>query len=332
MEIMKNKVKVCTIGGGTGMPTINMALVMAGFEDIRSIVTTFDSGGDTGRMRTDERGNIMAFSDYWRSLISLWQDGKQKVVWEEMLQFRDGRDRNFGNAYFQFMTEKVGNLSDVDELFSQLTGAKLKGEVVPVSLAPADICFKTRSGKVYRGENYLDSLRMSTDVVEKIWLDPEVEANEEAVRAVVESEVIIICPGSMYGSVLINLLPKGMAKAYKQSKAKKMLMTNLMSVANENNGYSQKEYVEVFERYLKMKKPFDLVIMADFDKLDQNILKKVYENYRLEHSLPIKDNKKRNGFETLVVDIAMIEVKNLRLRHSVAKLSKFFKNNDWIRK
>jgi len=314
------------------MPTINGALVQAGYENIKSIVTTFDSGGDTGRMRTDERGNIMAFSDYWRSLISLWEDGKQKEVWEEMLQFRDGRDRNFGNAFFQFMTEKTGNLSSVDELFSQLTGAKLKGEVVPVSLKPADVCFKTKSGKLYHGEGYLDNLRMSSDVVEKIWLNPMVLANKEAIKAILESEVIIVCPGSMYGSVAINLLPKGMSEAYKQSKAKKILITNLMSVANENNGYSQKEYVAVFEKYLKMKKPFDLVIMADFDKLNQKILKKVYQNYLLEYSMPIKDNKKENPFETAVVDIASIEVKNLRLRHSVAKLCKYFKNNDWIRK
>ena len=139
---------VCTIGGGSGMPIINKALIGAGFENIRSIVTTFDNGGDTGRMRTDERGRIMAFSDYWRSLISLWQDGKQKENWEEMLRFRDGRDRNFGNIFFQFMTERVGNLSNVDVLFSELTGAKLKGAVVPVSLEPADVCFRTKSGIV----------------------------------------------------------------------------------------------------------------------------------------------------------------------------------------
>lgn len=317
--------RICTIGGGTGMPTINRALVNAGFENIMSIVTTFDNGGDSGRMRTDERGNIMAFSDYWRSLISLWQDGEQKEIWEKMLQFRDGRDRNFGNAFFQFMTERVGNLSRVDTLFSQLTGANLKGEVVPVSLKPANVCFKTRSGRSYCGENYLDSYRMSTDVVERVWLEPQVVANPEAIEAIAKAEIIIICPGSMYGSVAVNFLPKGMKEAYQKSKAKKILMTNLMSVANENSGFSQKEYVAVFEKYLKMKKPFDVVLMADFDKLDQKILQKVYQNYESEHSLPIKNNGLKNGFETKVIDMATIDIKNLRLRHSVTKLSKYFK-------
>ena len=165
-----------------------------------------------------------------------------------------------------------------------------------------------------------------------MWLEPEVSANSEAIKAIRESDVIIVCPGSMYGSVLINLLPKGMSAAYKRTKAKKVLMTNLMSVANENNGFSQKEYVEVFERYLKMEKPFEVVIMADFEKLDQKILKRVYQSYSLEHSIPIKDNKKSNLFETIVIDIAKIEEKNLRLRHSAEKLSKFFKNDNWLRK
>ena len=99
---MKKDTKICTIGGGSGMPIVNNALVRAGYRQISSIVTTFDSGGDTARMRTDERGKILAFSDYWRSLISLWDDSDQKDNWEEMLRFRDGRGRNFGNMFFHF--------------------------------------------------------------------------------------------------------------------------------------------------------------------------------------------------------------------------------------
>ena len=323
--------KICTIGGGTGMPIINKALVEAGYEDIKSIVATFDNGGDTGRMRTDERGKILAFSDYWRSLISLWDNGKQKEIWEEMLQFRDGRNRNFGNMFFQFMAEKVGDLSNVDNLFVNLTGANLKGEVVPVSLEPADICFLTISGKKYCGEHYLDDLRMSADKVDKVWLEPEVEANVKAVGAVLAANILIMCPGSMYGSVIINLLPKGMKQAYQKSKAKKVLMTNIMSVANENDSFSQCDYVAAFSKYLGVEKPFDLVIMTDFSKLDQSLLKKVYKNYEWEHSAPINDNQKKNDFMTIVADIAKVEETNLRLRHSVTKLKQFFMDSRWIK-
>jgi len=307
------------------MPIVNKALVMAGFTQIKSIVTTFDSGGDTGRIRTDERGQVLAYSDYWRSLISLWADGEQKELWEEMLQFRDGRSRNFGNTFFQFMAEKVGNLSKVDKLFSQLTGAKLMGEVVPVSLEPADICFTTLSGKQFCGEHHLDNQRMSADKVVEIRLEPEVRANSEAVKSILEAELIIMCPGSMYGSVVINLLPKGMREAYRDSKAKKILMANIMSVANENNDFSQCEYVAVFKKYLGINRPFDLVLIADLEKLDQGQLKKVKEYYAMEHSKPIVKCDEISDYETRLVDLAVIEEKHMRLRHSEEKMAKIFK-------
>lgn len=314
---------VVTIGGGSGMPIVNRALVKAGFKDIKSIVTIFDSGGDTGRMRTDERGQILAFSDYWRSLISLWKDGKQKEIWEDMLKFRDGRSRNFGNMFFQFMSEKAGGLGNVDDLFSQLTGAEIVGEVIPVSNIPAEVCFKTKSGRVYSGEHRLDELRMSKDMVKEIWLEPSVEANGEALLALEKADIIIVCPGSMHGSVITNFLPNKFSEKYINSSAKKILMTNIMSMANENDGFTQKEYVDVFKKLLQTDKPFDLVIMADLGVFDKKLINKVLGNYEMEYSRPIISSK-WNEVETWVCDIANIEEKNLRLRHGEDKMAKLF--------
>jgi len=305
------------------MPIVNSGLVTAGFKNISSIVTTFDSGGDSGRMRTDERGNLLAFSDYWRAIMSLWENGKQKLIWEEMLRFRDGRGRNFGNMFFQFMSEKSGSLSEVDLLFSKLMGVKLKGEVIPVSLHPAQLCFETNSGKVYRGEHMLDELRMSFDRVYKIWLEPEVRISVEAASALAEAEVIIVSPGSMYGSVMTNFLPKKAVDIFVKSKAKKILMTNIMSTANENKGFSQKDYIKIFEELFKKKNVFDLVLMADLDRLKDKKISSVLKFYEMEHSEPIKIAKDC-GVKTLVEDMAIIEEKNLRLRHSADKLAKVF--------
>ncbi len=316
---------ICTIGGGSGMPVVNKALVRAGFSNIKSVVTTFDSGGDSGRMRTDERGRILAFSDYWRSLMSLWKDGKQRRVWEEMLKFRDGRGRNFGNTFFQFMEERAGDLSKVDLLFSTLTKAKLMGEVIPVALRPATLCFETRSGKTYAGEHQLDDLRMSKDTVTRVWLEPQVKATDEARAALARASLIVVCPGSMHGSVIVNLLPAGMRDAFVESEAKKILLTNIMSVANENGGFDQNDYLKIFERYLNCRKCFDLVVMADMSKLNRKMLRKSLENYEMEGSFPIKYNKEEK-VKTMVEDIALIEKKNYRLRHDDQKLSKLFLN------
>ena len=122
--------------------------------------------------------------------------------------------------------------------------------------------YAIRSYYVYKGEHNLDNLRMSFDKVIKVWLEPEVEANLEAIESVLDSEVIILAPGSMYGSVLINLLPKGMRSAWKRTKAKKILMTNIMSVANENYDFDQEDYVDIFAKYLDVEKPFDEVLIV----------------------------------------------------------------------
>lgn len=321
MDKVNRQRKICTIGGGSGMPVVNRALVKAGFEGIRSIVTTMDSGGDSGRMRTDERGRILAYSDYWRSLISLWQDGNQKKIWEEMLRYRDGRGRNFGNVFFQFISERVGDMSKVDRLFAQLTGAKLIGEVVPVSIRSANLCFSTESSKTYVGEHYLDEHRMSADVVTKVWLEPEIEANVEAIRAIDEAEVIIFCPGSIYGSILVNLLPMGMMEAYKKSRAKKILISNIVTVSNENRRGSQRDYEEIYRQYLGLGKMFDLILMADSKCLDQKALEKVLDWYRLERS-GLVEYERGGGVKVAMEDVMDIEVENMRLRHNADKLSR----------
>jgi uncharacterized cofD-like protein len=321
---MNKKLKICTIGGGTAMPIVNKSLIRAGFTNINSIVTTFDSGGDSGRIRTDERGRVLAFSDYWRSLISLWVDGDQRDTWEEMLRYRDGRGRNFGNTFFQFLSEKEGNLGEIDDLFAKLTGANLCGEVVPVSLNPANVCFKTISGKEYKGENFVDDLRMSSDKIDKIWLDPMVNANKKAITILESADIIIVGPGTTYGSVLPNFLPTGIVEAYNKSKAKKIFLSNIFSTGNEAKKASQNGYLEIFKKYLKTEKPFDLIIMTSLDNLDKKLLKKVFYFYKLENSSLVKIDR-NCPIKTIKSDLATIDKLNMRLRHSEEKLGEFFR-------
>ena len=305
------------------MPVVNQALIRANLGKIYSIVTTFDSGGDTGRLRTDERGNLLAFSDYWRALMSLWKDGEQKKKWEEMLRFRDSRGRNFGNSFFVALREKNGDVNRIDSVFAGMVDADMGGEVMPVCLSPSDICFETKSGFVYKGEHRLDELRMSKDMVKKMWLEPKVSVNPKALRALKEADLIVVSPGSMYGSILVNFLTAGFCQAFTKSKAKKILMTNIMSTRNENDGFDQEKYLKTFENYLGIRNVFEVILMVDLNELDKVKLKQALKNYDLEYSKPIKYNE-NSKVKAEVADIAVIEEKNMRLRHGVEKLAKWF--------
>ena len=163
--------------------------------------------------------------------------------------------------------------------------ADMAGEVIPVCLSPSNICFEVKSGAKFEGEHRLDELRMSQDEVVKIWLDPSVEVNKRAVDVLAKADVIVVCPGSMYGSVLVNFMVDGFSQVFIKSKAKKILMTNVMSVRNENHGFDQNKYIKLFEKYVGKKGIFDFVLMADLTKLNQIKLKKVLSNYDFEYSV-----------------------------------------------
>ncbi|MBP6891942.1 YvcK family protein [Candidatus Shapirobacteria bacterium] len=326
---MDKKRLICTIGGGTGMPVVNEALVKAGYSNIHSIVTTFDNGGDTGRMRTDERGMFLANSDFWRALISLWNDGSQKEIWMEMLRYRDGRERSFGNTFFQFMTEKTGSLDKVDNLFKSLTLADLKGRVIPVSLSPANLYFETISGKKYSGEKFLDQLRMSCDYIKKIWLEPRVKAHPEAIKTLENAEMLIVCPGSVYGSLMVNFLIDDFKKSFQKSHAKKILMVNLMTQANEGKICDQLAYADLFKKQLGI--DFDHIVMADLSVLNQRKLNKLRSYYGMEHSNEVS-YKVDKSKKTILEDLATIDEKNWRLRHSTLKLAHFFAKMNHVSK
>ncbi|MCW1949067.1 MAG: 2-phospho-L-lactate transferase CofD family protein, partial [Candidatus Shapirobacteria bacterium] len=226
--------------------------------------------------------------------------------------------------FFQFLSEKEGNLDEVDELFVKLTGAELKGQIIPVSVELSNVCLKTISGKEYIGENYVDDLRMSDDKIVEIWLEPEVQSNKKAIEALNRSEVIILCPGTTYGSILPNFLPKGMAESYRTSKAKKILMTNILATANEIEDVTQRGYVEIFKKYLKTDSPFDLILMADVASLDKDLFNKALSYYKLEHA-NLVEKIENYSIKTVMADVAIIEEKNMRLRHSEEKLGRLFR-------
>jgi uncharacterized cofD-like protein len=201
----------------------------------------------------------------------------------------------------------------------------LAGEVIPVSLKPSNVCFKTISGKEYEGENFIDDLKMSSDKIDDIWLKPVVDANKKAIEVVEKADVIIVGPGTTYGSSLPNFLPRGMAQAYNNSKAKKIFLINIFSTANEVKEATQLGYVEIFKKYLGSDKaPFDLIIMADLSKLNKKRLEKIFYFYELEHANLVK-MAPGGEIKTIVVDVAKIEEKNMRLRHGEDKLGELFK-------
>lgn len=331
---MKN-ITVVTIGGGTGTPVINEALIYAGVKSIKSIVSVVDSGGTTGRMRTDSKGEEIAYSDALRTMLSFIDPKDRKkpsaINLTKMLRKRNERGQDLGYTIFSHLYDKTIGFNNVKELLTGLTGLNLRGEVLPITSESTNIKFQTISGSIYTGEHELDDKRMSKDIVDRIWLDPKVNIFYQSAELIKNADLIIFACGSLHGSVLVNFLPGGMKEAYKQSGAKKVLVTNLASTRNETHNYEPVDFINIFKKYSGVEKPIDAIIVPNMSRLlFERKFPDVVKMYDEEHSHFLgwedKDLSKLSnlGVEVIKHDAVLIDPLYHRLRHNPKKLSQAF--------
>ena len=328
--------KIVTIGGGSGMPVINESLLLAGAKNIKSIVTVMDSGGVTGRMRTDSRGQEVAYSDALRTLLSLippqFADWKKIISLKEMLRRRNDRGQDLGYTIFSHYFGSENGFGEIQNLLETLTEVKFMGRVLPVTTAPTHLIFKTKSGFVHRGEHELDDKRMSADTVTNIWLEPEVTAFPESVDAVKEADLIIFSCGSFYGSVLVNLLPIGIQQALKVNSGKKAYVTNLASTKNETDKFCPEDFIRLLRKYTRLSKPLDYLIVPNLSRTGfEKKYPQVAAKYNLEHSHFLGWGKdeleeiQKSGVQIITHEALVIDPVLKRLRHDPNKLSQTLK-------
>ncbi|OGS53269.1 MAG: hypothetical protein A2Y20_00715, partial [Firmicutes bacterium GWF2_51_9] len=277
--------KIVTIGGGTGAPVIIQALLQAGFTDLSCICASMDSGGKTGIIRSDERDQVIAISDLLRNLIALITSTNHKKnisAFIDLISFIDGRQRNLGYTVYYALLEKYHNdFLKVQDHFESLLGIKFGGTAIPITTGSSNLYFQTQSSQTFRGEHELDKQSMSKNMITNLWLEPEVQATPEALLAIEMADYIIYSPGSLYGSILANFLPLGVKESLVKSKAKKILITNLVSNRNQTHKFSPLKYLRVFQKYTSHDKPFDLIITPH---LSETQFKKKYPQIAISYS------------------------------------------------
>ena len=331
---MLKQPKIVTIGGGSGAPTIIRSLIVAGFTNISAISTATDSGGRSGLMRTDERDRIISIGDLFRNLLALISPSQNHLAQVEsfidLANFTDGRYRNLGYQIYYALLEKNNNdFLAVQKHLEKLLGIRLLGTAIPVTLESAHISFSTQSGNTYHGEHELDRQSMSANIITRIWLDHPVSATPQAIRAIQNATHIIFCPGSIYGSLLVNFLPKGIASAFKKTDAKKIYISNLVSDRNQTHQFTPLEFFHLFSQYTTLTKPFDMIISpsqsrAQFEKQ----FPKVAENYAYEHSFFLGwDKSDFSPLQDLGVSVIQAPIWSItptlsRIRHDPTMLSK----------
>jgi len=335
--VTNKKLKIVTIGGGTGAPVIIKALLLAGFNDISAITASMDSGGRTGLIRSDERDRIIAISDLLRTLISLIhpQDrGKSNIkALIDLLDYTDGRNRNLGYTLYYGLLEKYqNNFLKVQDHLEKLMSIKFQGQAIPVSLSPTNIYFTCTSGNTHVGEHVLDYLSHTKDLVTRVWLEPPAPSTPEARQAIKNATHIIYCPGSLYGSIIANFLPQGIKQALKDSNATKILVTNLTSTRNQTHRFTPSRYLKIFQNYTQLSTPFNVLISPHLSTKQFNQkYPKIKALYQTTHSHFLGWNQKQlkplqsKGIKIVTSNIYSITPQLGRLRHDPQKLSQILK-------
>lgn len=302
--------KVVVLGGGNGMSTLLRGLKQFPL-DLTAIVSVCDDGKSTGVLRKEF--NTPAVGDIRRVLASL---SETEPLFEKMLNYRFETDSYLnghavGNFLLQAMTDITGSMSDGIQALSKVLN--LKGKVIPLTEnGDVTLMAKMTNGNIVEGEH---NITENEGIIEKVYYKKDPEITEEALDAIKEADLVILSMGSLYTSIIPNLIPQEIKKQLENSKSKIMYICNIMTQPGETDKYKVSDHVNKINDYLGNRN-IDVVI-ANKGKIDTEIIEKYLT---LEQKDPvILDKENLKNIE--IISDNLIKVEDGSLRHDVLRLS-----------
>ena len=307
-RMRKRKKKIVVVGGGTGLSTLLRGLKMHPF-DITAIVTVADDGGSSGRLRDDY--DIPPPGDV-RNVIAALSDVEPLI--EQMFQYRfihsnELGGHSLGNLMLTALTDITGDFSyAIAEMCKVL---KVHGKVIPAANKKITLHAELEDGTYIQGESRIPD---ASGPIKRVFLAPrDVQALPAAVKAIKGADLIVIGPGSLYTSIIPNLLVKEIGEAVVKSAARKVYVCNLMTQRGETVGYTASKHVEAIHEHVG--EPFIESILIHNDELPLA----VKASYKEENAEPVHfdiDRLQDLGLQIFKEEIAMIERGTVR-HHSM---------------
>jgi len=230
--------RIVVVGGGTGLSTMLRGLKKI-TTNLTAVVTVSDDGGSSGRLQKEL--GVLPPGDIRNCLVALCDD---EALLTELFRYRFSEGEglsghSFGNLFLAAMTGITGNFDEAIKVSSRVLN--VKGRVLPSTLAVARLCAKLSDGRIVEGESLIPEAR---GTIEEVYLDPPYAAPlGEVIAAIREADAIVLGPGSLYTSIMPNLLVDRIGREIEASTAVKIYVCNVMTQPGETDGYTASRHV-----------------------------------------------------------------------------------------
>ena len=297
--IIMNK-KVIVFGGGTGMSYLLRGLKQYPL-DITAIVSVCDDGGSTGKLR--DEFDILAIGDI-RKVIESLSDNENEI--SNLLNYRfesngELNNHSLGNLIILAEMKLHGSVQKAIETLSQIL--KLKGKVLPFTEDKVTLIGEMEDGTIIEGEHYITE---SPKKIKKVYYKEEPTISEELINEIKTADLILLSMGSLYTSVIPNLLSKDIKNAIDESQGKLVYCCNLFTQPGETDDFKVSDHVKTLNSYLGTKK-IEYVI-ANNEKIDNELIQK-YATLE-QKDLVLLDKKETENLGTKVISDELAYIKN----------------------
>ena len=313
--------KIVAIGGGTGL-----SMLLKGIKhitnNITAVVTVGDDGGSSGRLR--EEMGVLPPGDI-RNCIAALADDEDLVTKLFQYRFKTGEGlegHSFGNLFLTALCSITGDMVRAVKESSNVLS--IRGRVLPSTLDDMKLVAEMEDGRIIKGESNIPEAHGK---IKRLYTDPaHCTPLEDVITAIRDADLIILGPGSLYTSVIPNLLVEEISKEIAKSGAKKIYVCNIMTQPGETDNYAVSDHIRAIMQHANSPKVIDAVLVNDF------LPKNLADKYQKAGSYPVRlDFENVSKLEVEVFSKKLIEDSPEGLvRHSSTRVARAVYS--WFRK
>jgi len=314
--------KLVALGGGTGLSTLLAGLKQLvakpdepiWIDTLSAIVTVSDNGGSSGRLRDELQ--MLPPGDIRNCIVALSEDSS---LLSRLFRYRfrgEGElgGHSFGNLFLAALTEVTGDFTEAVRLSSEVLASK--GHIFPATISDVHLVAELEDGSIVHGETQISASRAP---IRSLRLEPErCLPLPQALKELRTADVITVGPGSLYTSILPNLLVSQVARVIGESRATKIFVSNLMTQPGETDGYTALQHLETLRKYAP-EITFDFVVVND-----RKISHEQAERYAAEqaYQIGIDDPILDSLEQSTQVMLADLLDEGEKVRHSSERLAR----------